>query len=163
MLGLAATDLGYSLRRRKRSSGTWTRITTWPPGSAKSSSTSPPGFARGRRLERNAEVPQARLLRAGSQSVENPFARAGVEPDNSRKPPPRGRGAPAASLHPKSKYTKPLQVEEPRPPGRHGVAQSGPRRPNGRCVVQGVDVRRSLPPGKKHRREHNRAAPASSE
>ena len=37
------------------------------------------------------------------------------------------------------------------------------RRPNGRCVVQGVDVRRSLPPGKKHRREHNRTAPASSE
>ena len=66
--------------------------------------------------EGNAEVSHARLLPAGSQSVENPFARAGVEPDNSRKPPPRGRDAPAASLHPKSKYTKPLQVEEPGPP-----------------------------------------------
>ena len=76
----------------------------------------PPGLARGRRLEGNAEVSQARLLPAGSQSVENPFARAGVEPDNLRKPPPRGRGAPAASLYPKSKYTEPLQVEEPRPP-----------------------------------------------
>ena len=53
----------------------------------------PPGLARGRRHEGNAEVSQARLLPADSgtwsQSVENPFARAGVAPDNSRKPPPK--------------------------------------------------------------------------
>jgi hypothetical protein len=79
MLGLAATDLGYSLRRRKWSSGTSTRITAWPPGSAKSSSTSPPGLARGRRLEGNAEVSQARLLPADIRHLE-PERREPVRP-----------------------------------------------------------------------------------
>jgi hypothetical protein len=119
----------------------------------------PQGLARGRRLEGNAEVSQARLLPAGSQSVENPFARAGQFEEAAAQ----GAGCSGCVALSQIQVNETPAGRGTRAPLRTWRSSVEPRRHNGRCAAQGVGVRRTLPPGKKHRRQYNRAAPASSE